>query len=78
MCSFGLTLRIISRPRVTWLWGDWWTFSTLVSGDFVQARHIPDHVSWDWLVFPPSFDADALLQMGKLQAWTLKPAVLAR
>jgi len=50
----------------------------VVCGDFVQSRHVPDHVSWDWLVFPPGFDADALLQMAKLQAWTLKPASLRR
>jgi hypothetical protein len=49
----------------------------LVRGDFVQARYVPDHVSWDWLVFPPGFNADPLLQMGKLQAWTLKPATLS-
>jgi hypothetical protein len=50
----------------------------LVHGDFVQAQHVPDHVSWDWPIFPPEFSADSLLQMGKLQAWTLKPAVLVR
>jgi len=49
----------------------------LVRGDFVQARYVPDHVPWDWLVFPPGFNADPLLQMGKLQAWTLKPAALS-
>jgi hypothetical protein len=51
---------------------------SLVSGDFVQDRYVPDHVSWDWLVFPPDFDADSLLQMAKLQSWTLKPAALSR
>jgi hypothetical protein len=43
-------------------------------GRFLQASYVPNQVSWDWLVFPPGFNADPLLQMGQLQAWTLKPA----
>jgi hypothetical protein len=46
----------------------------VVHGSLKQARHVPDHVSWDWVIFPPGFDADALLQVGRLQTWTLKPA----
>jgi hypothetical protein len=45
----------------------------IVRGHFTQARHVPDHVSWDWLIFPPEFNGDPLLDMAKLQAWTLKP-----
>jgi hypothetical protein len=48
----------------------------VVRGNFVQERYVPDHVSWDWLVFPTDFDGDALLRLGRLQAWTLKPAPL--
>jgi hypothetical protein len=46
----------------------------IVKGSFEQARHVPDHLSWDWIVFPPGFDGDPLLEIGKLQTWTLKPA----
>lgn len=48
--------------------------ASLVKGRFVQARHVADHVSWDWAIFPPGFDGDALLEPAKRQAWTLKPA----
>ena len=50
--------------------------ASLVRGDFAQATHVPDHVSWGWTIFPPDFNADPLLELGKLQAWTLKPAPL--
>jgi hypothetical protein len=43
-------------------------------GNFVQADYVPDHVDWDWAIFPPGFNGDPLLELGKLQAWTLKPA----
>jgi hypothetical protein len=46
----------------------------LVCGDLAQTSYIPEHVSWDWVIFPLDFDADALLQLARLQAWTLKPA----
>jgi hypothetical protein len=61
------------------LWLDGGTDDAAVlRGEFVQARHVPDHVSWDWLIFPPGFNGDSLLQMGKLQAWTLKPVPMPR
>jgi peptidoglycan/xylan/chitin deacetylase (PgdA/CDA1 family) len=47
----------------------------IVEGDLLQEAYVPDHVSWDWIVFPPGFDGDPLLEVGKLQSWTLKPAV---
>lgn len=51
--------------------------AALVRGQFSQAAYIPDHVPWDWVVFPPDFSADGLLPVAKLQAWTLKPASAA-
>ena len=42
-----------------------------------QANCVRDHVSWDWVVFPPGFDGDPLLSVAKLQAWTVKPARLS-
>jgi hypothetical protein len=59
-------------PR--WLKGDT-DDAPIARGNLAQAAHIPDHVSWGWTIFPPGFNGDALLEMGKLQAWTLKPAV---
>ena len=52
--------------------------AAIVEGCLAQALNVPDHVSWNWVIFPRAFDADPLLEMGKLQAWTLKPASRAR
>jgi hypothetical protein len=48
----------------------------IVASDFAQARHVADHVEWGWVIFPPGFNGDRLLELGQLQAWTLKPAPL--
>ncbi len=43
-----------------------------------------DHVAednprlWGWVIFPRGFRAPAMMELAKRQAWTLKPAVLAR
>jgi hypothetical protein len=44
------------------------------------ARYVlaDDPKLWGWVIFPPGFRAPALMELAKLQAWTLKPAVLAR
>jgi hypothetical protein len=31
---------------------------------------------WGWVIFPEGFDAPQLMALAKLQAWTLKPAIL--
>ena len=31
---------------------------------------------WGWVIFPPGFEAPAMMDLAKRQAWTLKPAVL--
>jgi hypothetical protein len=31
---------------------------------------------WGWVIFPPGFQAPALMELAKRQAWTLKPALL--
>jgi hypothetical protein len=46
----------------------------IVASDFAQARRVPDHVEWGWVIFPEDFNGDPLLSLAKLQAWTLKPA----
>ncbi|HUI43415.1 MAG TPA: polysaccharide deacetylase family protein [Terriglobia bacterium] len=42
------------------------------------ARYVADDSSqlWDWVIFPPGFDAPQLMVLAKIQAWTLKPARL--
>jgi len=58
-------------PR--WLAGDK-SPAQVLRGDLEQAAYVPQHVAWDWRIFPPNFDGDALLELGRLQSWTIKPA----
>jgi hypothetical protein len=32
---------------------------------------------WDWPIFPDGFHSERLMQLARLQAWTLKPAILS-
>jgi len=38
---------------------------------------VADSGVWDWIIFPEGFTAPNCVELAKLQAWTLKPAVLA-
>ncbi len=42
------------------------------------SQYVADDSSaiWQWLIFPQGFHAPNLMALAKLQAWTLKPAVL--
>ena len=31
---------------------------------------------WSWPIFPPGFHAPEIMTLARLQAWTLKPALL--
>ena len=48
----------------------------------LDGRSIECYVSkddpklWGWVIFPPGFEAPAMMDLAKRQAWTLKPAVL--
>jgi hypothetical protein len=33
---------------------------------------------WGWVIFPPNFRAPAMMELARQQAWSLKPAVLAK
>jgi hypothetical protein len=47
----------------------------LAAADDVSAD---DPRLWGWVIFPPGFRAPAMMDLAKRQAWTLKPAILAR
>jgi peptidoglycan/xylan/chitin deacetylase (PgdA/CDA1 family) len=51
---------------------------TLRPARLAAARYVADDSPslWDWVIFPPGFDAPQLMVLAKLQAWTLKPALL--
>ena len=33
---------------------------------------------WDWVIFPEGFQAPKIVELARLQAWTLKPAILQK
>jgi hypothetical protein len=33
---------------------------------------------WGWVIFPEGFHAPQIMELARLQAWTLKPALLHR
>jgi hypothetical protein len=50
----------------------------LMPGELTAAHWVAkDSPSvWDWPIFPPGFHSAQLMDLARLQAWTLKPAVL--
>jgi hypothetical protein len=47
-------------------------------GDVQFERYFAtdSHKPFDWVIHPEGFDGAPLLDLGRLQGWTLKPAVL--
>jgi hypothetical protein len=48
------------------------------SGRFTADRYVADDspALWNWVIFPEGFHAPHIMELARLQAWTLKPAVL--
>ncbi|MGC8615307.1 MAG: hypothetical protein ACP5UU_05840 [Thermoprotei archaeon] len=49
----------------------------VIEGVFEPAAHISYEgakAAWEWVIFPEGFEAWDLVELAKLQAWTLKPA----
>jgi len=44
----------------------------------LEAQVARSGTSWGWTIFPEGFSAPDLLELSRLQAWTMKPAVLRR
>ena len=51
---------------------------TIAAAQLVASEHIAkDSVKvWEWPIFPEGFHSAHLIELAKLQAWTLKPAIL--
>jgi hypothetical protein len=47
-------------------------------GHFTADRHVAEDSPelWSWPIFPEGFHAPRIMELARLQAWTLKPAVL--
>ena len=48
------------------------------AGRFTADRYVAEDSTalWGWPIFPEGFHAPGLMALARLQAWTLKPAVL--
>jgi hypothetical protein len=53
---------------------------TIAPAELTAAEHVAnDSVKiWDWPIFPDGFHSEHLMEIARLQAWTLKPAILTR
>jgi hypothetical protein len=53
---------------------------TLPPAKLAAAAYVADDDPslWKWVIFPPGFRAPAMMELAKRQAWTLKPALLAK
>ncbi|NUR57032.1 MAG: polysaccharide deacetylase family protein [Acidobacteria bacterium] len=51
---------------------------TRVEGRFTADRYVADDspTLWGWPIFPEGFHAPRIMELARLQAWTLKPAML--
>lgn len=49
-------------------------------GNFTADRYVAEDSTrlWGWVIFPEGFHAPKLMEIARLQAWTLKPALLPR
>ncbi|HEX5084877.1 MAG TPA: polysaccharide deacetylase family protein [Blastocatellia bacterium] len=52
----------------------------LRQGNFTADRYVADDSPqlWGWVIFPEGFHAPKIIELAKLQAWTLKPAILQK
>jgi hypothetical protein len=49
------------------------------TGRFTSDRYVAEDspTLWGWVIFPEGFHAPRIMELARLQAWTLKPALLA-
>ena len=50
------------------------------TGRFTADRYVAEDspALWGWVIFPEGFHAPRIMELARLQAWTLKPAILRR
>jgi hypothetical protein len=48
------------------------------TGRFTADRYVAQDSAalWGWIIFPEGFHAPRIMELARLQAWTLKPAIL--
>ncbi|HKE05028.1 MAG TPA: hypothetical protein VKE91_13285, partial [Blastocatellia bacterium] len=52
----------------------------LRQGRFTADRYVAEDSPrlWGWVIFPEGFHAPKIIELARLQAWTLKPAILQK
>ena len=52
----------------------------LRQGNFTADRYVAEDSPrlWGWVIFPEGFHAPKIIELARLQAWTLKPALLQK
>ncbi|NPV80076.1 MAG: hypothetical protein HPY52_07320 [Firmicutes bacterium] len=48
-----------------------------MTGNLELERQVVGEGVWKWIIFPEGFDAPNIIELAKLQAWSLKPACLS-
>ena len=50
------------------------------AGNFTSDQYVAADSTklWDWPILPENFQAPRIIELGRLQAWTLKPALRQR
>jgi len=53
---------------------------TIREGKFTADKYVAEDSPqlWGWVIFPEGFHAPQIMELARLQAWTLKPALLQR
>ena len=52
----------------------------LKKGNFTAGKYVAEDGPglWGWVIFPPNLRCPKMMELGRLQAWTIKPAILVR
>ncbi len=50
----------------------------IINGSLAAEKHVAKDSPglWGWVIFPEGFHSPTIMELGRLQAWTLKPAIL--
>ncbi|MDP2898864.1 MAG: hypothetical protein Q8Q12_20190 [bacterium] len=53
---------------------------SLKKGNFTAGKYVAEDRPglWGWVIFPPGLRCPKMMELGRLQAWTIKPAILTR
>jgi len=70
LATLGAVIEAGGKPQNVMLRKGVFTADTYVAEDSPRL--------WGWVIFPEGFHAPKLMEIARLQAWTLKPALLLK